>query len=317
MFQHALGERVAVFKKKYRDVVNAVVGDSLTPDEQEALVSDYFQGYVDAGSWRWRYAVEHPIVSLRALYHFLQLPRLVAELSTSPGGQAIWDGLGRERPVVETPIHRAASVLALPERPGEYSQGRRRQTLRRKCREAEKRGVQWRLITDPAERRRLVNLADMRDRAHPRDEYRVTEGSRRHLLVHPLMLAGFADDDRPILVSITPTDGQWAILQYFRTLEDTPEASAARYLLSEALAEALVARGVRYLADNASPMGINNGLRHFQRMLGFRIFRVDRLRAQHTPADLRPLRPDQRVTVTDDRRTAPAPQHSDRVPRSA
>ena len=32
--------------------------------------------------------------------------------------------------------------------------------------------------------------------------------------------------------------------------------------------------GVHYLVDHSSPIGLSNGLRHFQRMLGFRINRV-------------------------------------------
>lgn len=287
MFQRALGERIVSFRRGCRAVLGVVSGQSMEMDQREELVSDYFRGYVEAGSRRWWYAGAHPVLSVRALNQFLRLPRLVAELSSSAGGSAIWDGLGRDRPVIATPVHRAASVLVLPDQSGEYAQGRRRQTLRRKCREAERRGVRWSVVTDPAERERLVRLADQRDRAHPRDEYRVLDGSRRALLVHPLMLAGYAEDDRPILVSITPTDGEWAILQYFRTLEDTPEASAARYLLTNALAEELVIRGVKYLADNASPMGINSGLRHLQRMLGFRIFRVDRRRTARPPVEAR------------------------------
>ncbi len=293
VFQGALGERIAGLKRGCRAVVCFVSGQSVEIDQREELVSDYFRGYVEAGSKRWWYAGAHPVLSVRALNHFLRLPKLVAELSSSAGGQAIWEGLGRDRPAIATPVHRAASVLVLPERPGEYAQGRRRQTLRRKCREAERRGVRWAVVTNATERKRLVSLADRRDRSHPRDEYRVLEGSRRGLLVHPLMLAGYAEDDRPILVSITPTDGKWAVLQYFRTLEDTPEASAARYLLTNALAEQLVIRGVKYLADNSSPMGINSGLRHFQRMLGFRIFRVDRLRSSQQPAEVRPVHTDE------------------------
>lgn len=249
--------------------------------EREELVSAYFADYVTAGSHRWRHALRHPVISVRALNHLLRLPELTAELTDTPGGRAIWEGLLRDRPVVPTPVHAAASILVLPEVPEDYSLGRARQTLRRKCREAEKRGVTWAAVVDPAERERLAEIADERDRTHPRDEYRNESGDNAALLVHPLWLAAYGEDGRPLLVSITPTDGQWAMLQYFRTMEDGPEASAARYLMTKVLAEHLIRRGVRYLADNSSPMGIQNGLRHFQRMLGFRIFRVRRRHAPH------------------------------------
>lgn len=250
----------------------------LSAEEREELLSDYFTGYVDAGSQRWRYALLHPRRSVKALRHLLRLPQLVAELSDSAGGRAIWDGLARDRPLVPTPVHATASILVLPETPEEYSSGRSKQTLRRKCRAAEKRGVSWSAVDPGAERERLAELSNERDRTHPRDEYRNLDGDNRLLMVHPLWLAAYGADGRPLLVSITPTDGRWAMLQYFRTLEDSQDASDARYLMTRVLAEHLIARGVRYLADNSSPMGIGNGLRHFQRMLGFRIFRVKRRR---------------------------------------
>ena len=277
--------RVVAFDKKLNNS-----RQPLSTEEREQVVDEYFRGHVDNGSQRWRYAVRHPALSARALNHLLRLPSLTAELSDTVGGRAIWDGLMRERPLVHTPVHSAVTVLALPDTPEEYALGRSKQTLRRKARDAEKRGVHWALVTDPAEKLRLADLADARDRTHPREEYRTAGDANRALMVHPLWLAAYGSDDRPILVSITPTDGQWAILQYFRILEDSPEASSARYLLTRVLAEHLVARGVRYLADNASPMGINNGLRHYQRMLGFRIVRVRPRRARQSLAGDEPVR---------------------------
>jgi hypothetical protein len=262
---------------------------SLSVEAREEIVNDYFRGYVDDGSRRWRYTLRHPVISVHAFNHLLRLPRLTAELSDAVGGRAIWNGLVRERPVIRTPVHSAVTVLTLPSSPEEYSLGRSKQTLRRKARDAEKRGVRWALVTDPAEKLRLADLADERDRTHPREEYRTAGDANRALTVHPLWLAAYGDDDRPILVSITPTDGQWAILQYFRILEDSPEASSARYLLTKVLAEHLIVRGVRYLADNASPMGINNGLRHYQRMLGFRIVRVTPRRRRQPLAAVTPI----------------------------
>ena len=252
---------------------------TVSVEEREAAVSSYFEQYVDSGSHRWRHVLRHPVQSVRALNHLMRLPELTAELTTSPDGEAIWEGLVRgERPIVHTPVHGLVSVLVLPDRPEDYSLGRQRQTLRRKCRAAEKLGVRWAAVGEGPERERLADLANTRDRTHPRDEFRNLDGDNRLLMVHPLWLAAFADDGRPLLVSVTPTDGQWAILQYFRTLEDSQEASDARYLMTRVLAEELIRRRVRYLADNSSPMGIQNGLRHFQRMLGFRIFRVKRRR---------------------------------------
>ena len=261
----------------------AKAAGSPSAEEREVSVAEYFQAYVDSGIRPWRYALRHPVHLVRACHNLMRLPQLTAELSDSDGGRAVSEGLGRVRPLLRTPIHSAVTVLELPDTPEEYSAGRHKQTLRRKCREAEKRGVRWAAVQKPKERERLADLADERDRTHPRDEYRNVSGANRELLIHPLMLAAYAADGRPILVSITPTDGRWAVLQYFRTLEDTPEASAARYLLTKVLAEHLIQRGVRFLADNASPMGINSGLRHFQRMLGFRIVRVDRRPARTAP----------------------------------
>lgn len=300
---------------------------ALTTEEREALVAAYFEGYVEAGNQRWRYALAHPVHSVRTFNHLMKLPQLEAALSDSVGGRAIAAGLGRSRPLIRTPVHSAASVLTLPDTPEEYSLGKSKQTLRRKCRDAEKRGVTWALVTDCAERERLADLADERDRNHPRDEYRTNANQNRGLLVHPLVLAAYGADGRPLLVSITPTDGEWAILQYFRILEDVPEASSARYLLTKVLAEHLIERGVRYLADNASPMGINNGLRHYQRMLGFRIVRVNRTKAgpgsvEPTPAvttelPLKRLRvvPGGKSAITS--RDAAAPQHSVAAPRAS
>lgn len=249
----------------------------LSDEEREALVSSYFEGYVDAGSHPISYALRHPAESVRAFRTLLRLPLVTAALTRTPGGRDIWIGLAHgRRSVIRTPVHALASLLKLPGRPEEYALGRHRQTLRRKCRAAEKRGVRWALVVDDAERERLADLANERDRTHPRDEFRVLDGDNRRLLVHPLWLAAYAADGRPILVSITPTDGEWALLQYFRTLEESPEASDARYLVTRVLAEELIRRGVRYLADNSSPMGIGNGLRQYQRMLGFRIFRIRR-----------------------------------------
>jgi hypothetical protein len=73
---------------------------------------------------------------------------------------------------------------------------------------------------------------------------------------------------------VVPVDGEWSSLWYYRTIGQGQAQSDARYLLMDALVEELVLPGVRYLLDGRAPAGLPNGLRHFQRMAGFRIYRV-------------------------------------------
>jgi hypothetical protein len=76
------------------------------------------------------------------------------------------------------------------------------------------------------------------------------------------------------MLSVTPNDGEWAQLRYFRTLGSGPEHSDSRYLMTQVLVAALSERGVRRLVDGVHPADLPNGLRHFQRMVGFRLARV-------------------------------------------
>ena len=74
--------------------------------------------------------------------------------------------------------------------------------------------------------------------------------------------------------SVAPRDGEFATLRYFRTLGAGDAHSDARYLATSALVAELAQHGVRYLLDTATPAEQTNGLRHFQRMVGFRYARV-------------------------------------------
>ena len=71
-----------------------------------------------------------------------------------------------------------------------------------------------------------------------------------------------------------PCDGEWSVLSYFKTLEHSDNARLARHWLSGIVVQRLSAMGVRYLADEASPIGLPTGLRSFQRRLGYRLVRV-------------------------------------------
>ena len=245
-----------------------------TGTEHETMLSEYCQDYVDSGKPAPIYALRHPSRSLSAYVALHHLPRLSAALTDTVEGAAIRDGLSRWSLLGRTVFHSATSVLLLPQDPEEYHLGASKQTLRRKARAAEKLGVRWVKVEDPQEQRRLLTLADEHERTNPDPEYRQTKPDNNNLLTYRLWLVAYSRDDQPILLCVTPVDGEWALLSYFVTLGTGPEHSNARYLMTQVLVEQLIGAGVRYLADESSPIMLRSGLRHFQRMLGFRIFRV-------------------------------------------
>lgn len=240
---------------------------------RERLLSDYFADYVGSGRSGRAFALRAPRAALVVLATALTLPRLKASLDGSAEAGAVRDALTHKRGPGRLPVHELSSVLRLPARRGDYASGSERQTLRRQVRRAEREGVTWNLV-DGRDRIPLLACAVQRERHHPRAEYRTSGAGTDRLLDHRLWLVALDRAGDPILLSVTPVDGEWAALTYFRTLVDSPAASAARYLMTQVLVDELVDRGVCYLADSSSPIGLSNGLRHFQRMLGFRIHRI-------------------------------------------
>ena len=107
----------------------------------------------------------------------------------------------------------------------------------------------------------------------PNETYRESHPDNRELLDVDLWMAAFVDGD-PIMLVIIPVDGDFAALSYFRTMAHTDASSAARYLMTERLAEELVRRDVRYLCDHVNPLRLRPGLFHFAQMVGYRVVRV-------------------------------------------
>ncbi|MBV8994901.1 MAG: hypothetical protein JO287_14680 [Pseudonocardiales bacterium] len=177
------------------------------------------------------------------------------------------------RSMLERLIGFATAALKLPAEPGQYSLGASKQTLRRKVRRARQLGVRWAEVSDPQERQELLKLAEEYERNHPDATYRNLNPDISDLLRYQLWLAAYSAENRPLLLSVTPVDGELAALAYFRTIGAGEEQSNARYLMTEILVEHLVGCGVHYLLDGGG-LAIPNGSRHFQRMLGFRIVRI-------------------------------------------
>lgn len=257
-------------------MVHRLVPDLIrsTPDDRERRLSKYFEDHVAQGRPGLAFLARQPMRAVTALADLYSQPQLVAQPSDTFQGRAVRQGLHRASRVGRSVIHSATAVLVLPAEASDYAVGPSKQTLRRKVRKAQSRGVRWAEVHDPAERRRLVELADEQERHHPSEEYRRDDPDNAYLLDYPLWLAAYDAQDRPVHLSVTPVDGDWATLTYFRTLGGGPDQSDARYLMTQVLVERLVGLGVHYLADVSSPAHLSNGCRHFQRMLGFRIARV-------------------------------------------
>jgi hypothetical protein len=166
------------------------------------------------------------------------------------------------------------AVLDIPADAADYVDGASKQTLRRKVRSALRSGISCRRVDDPVERIALLEMARAAEATHADDQYRVERPDNADLPGHDLWLAAFAADGTPLLLSVTPAEGEWAHLRYFRTLGSGQEYSDSRYLMTQRLVETLSGRGVRHLIDGVHPADLPNGLRHFQRMVGFRLTRI-------------------------------------------
>jgi hypothetical protein len=244
-----------------------------TDGASEQSLARYWADYVDGGRGV-HYLLAHRRESWAAMRAVRRLPAIVANPSDTPGGRAVRRILAARASYGVPGRLLGTAVLEVPETGADYLEGRRAQTLRRKIRSAERRGLEVRRIDDPAERRALVEAADRAEQSHADPSYRVPTPRNQDLLDHDVWLVVEDSQGGPLLLAVAPYDGEFATLRYFRTLGAGDAHSDARYLASGALVAELAGRGVRYLLDTATPAEQTNGLRHFQRMVGFRYARV-------------------------------------------
>lgn len=247
-------------------------------DESERALAAFWDDYVDEGRRGVRHAFARPRESWSAFRAIRRLPRIEAAPTTSDAGRAVRRVLAARASYGIPGRLLGTAVLEVPPDPDDYLLGRRARTLRRKVRSAERQGLKVRRVDDPSERDELVALANRAERSHADPAYRVPAPENDDLLGHDVWLTVEDHEGRPLLLAVTPVDGELSILRYFRTLGSGDAHSDARYLATSALVAELAHHGVRYLVDTATPAEQTNGLRHFQRMVGFRYARV-RLRS--------------------------------------
>jgi hypothetical protein len=258
----------------------------------EEKLSEYLRLISSARVTPTAYVALHPISAFRAVRLAKQVPVLRVDPSDSHEGSQVRGTLIRQSKARgRSPLHRLTAVLDIPEVPDEYTRGRAKQTLRRHSRAAERLGIWWARVDEFDERVRLIALANANERTFPRERYRHATADHRDLLDHPLWLAAYSSTGQPLLLSVTAIDDDVAVLAYFRVLGTGIEHTKSRYYMMPVLVNQLSRLRVRHLLDEGSPVNLPDGLRQYQRSVGFKIMQVQvrerRSRGTQSPAKRR------------------------------
>ncbi len=255
-----------------------------TLPDPERQFRDYLSEYAGSDSSKLDFLRRHPLKSVNAAIAVRRLQLL----RCSPSANGVEGEVMRSAMRWMSTPFATTAVLMLPECPDDFGTGASNQTLRRKVRLAERLGVKWTLVDDPAERRALLSASLDFERTHPIERYRIVDAEHPELLDVRLWSAAYADDGRPVLLSVTAVDGEWALNYYYRSIGTGDEQSHARYLALYELGRHLAGTGVRYLFDTTMVTRTTEGLRHFQKMAGFRVVRLrQRSGATARPGDRR------------------------------
>lgn len=258
---------------------------------QEKALADFFVRFRDAADAAaparsdrdhfLRYCSSNPREAACAFIASRRLPQLVADLGDDRGGRIIVDALGES--FLGIPLRwTALAIVEVPADAASYRTGGSRRTLRKKTGYALRAGVTWRCVDDDQERRRLIALGNATEQSHPDARYRRAAPDNQDLLDHGVwVLAERAGE--PLAFAVATASGEWAWVRYSRTLGNEDLHSLARYTLIEALVTVLSRMQVRFLVESSQPVVLSNGLRHFQRMVGFRYARIRIRRPPRAP----------------------------------
>ncbi|MDN3568479.1 hypothetical protein QWZ14_29225 [Paeniroseomonas aquatica] len=160
----------------------------------------------------------HPkrLVLLNKIYRILDKESpVIIMLGQCAQSNAIFNNLNLRTLGIQTILHQAKLVLEIPDERDVYKLGSDRQTIRRMIRKATALKIRCRSVSEPDERQKILQMAIAYEQSHPDERYR-----KKHPVVPDpngmdLWLAAFADDLRPIAVSVTPSAGNVATLRFF------------------------------------------------------------------------------------------------------
>lgn len=238
-------------------------------DEQ---VAAFWDDVYESPLSKFLFPFRHPIRTARGVMAAHSLPMRDVVLDDSAEGESIRRAL-RSRGITSRDFWLfGGAVLDVPADPEEFLAGRRQQTMRRMLRKAVAAGLTCRAVSE-SERRDLLRVAVERERTHPDPSHRSANPNLDRLLDVDLWRVCEVEGE-PVLLAVLPVSGEWSLLTYFRTLGEGEIHTLARWLTTHDAVKELSARGVRNLLDPEIPGGLSSGVRHFQRMLGFRLVRL-------------------------------------------
>jgi hypothetical protein len=237
----------------------------------EDSLSRFFADYVQSGRST-THLLMHPRAGLRAAIAIGRVPLVRAWTGSGPDAQTIRAAL--RRPLTLLVLRGVTAVLALPPTRAEYLAGRPKHALRQNLRTGEKLGLSSRVVDDAPERAALLRYANQYERLNPVLEFRNDSPENDDMLPLRLWIVTESPDGVPLLLAVVAVDGPVAVLRYYRTLSDDDAASAARYFTMPFLVDRLRELGATHLAETARPQWLPNGLRQFQRKVGFRLVRL-------------------------------------------
>ena len=221
-------------------------------------------------------SLRDPVAAIAVQRHISRLSVIDANLTDDGDAEIVRAGLLRPHPFARKLIRGTTALLVMPDTVDEFLAGssESKRSLRTKYNRGTRRGFQVLRLEDRAARLAILASADAYEREHPVENYRNAEPDNDYLLDVATWLLAADAEGKPLILAVPGISGEWAVLQHFKTLEWSDDARLARHWMSVELVRELRARGVRYLADTLSPVGLPPGLREFQHRLGYRLHRV-------------------------------------------
>jgi hypothetical protein len=244
--------------------------------EADRALTDFWRAYADSGRGGFGYVLRNPGQAVRALRAVQELPVVYPPRpSDTPGGRVIGQVLHQKGPGGLPARWWGFAALPVPDNPADSLKSPAAKRLRYTLRTAAAQNITCRRATRH-EHADLLERANDRDRNHTIEAYRVADPRNDDLLEHDLWIVAEDDTGEPLLLAVTATDGEFAVLRYFRTLGDGEKHSLSRFAAHYRVVEDLSEQGVRWLLDPEPPAAQKNGVRLFQRTVGFRNFRFRR-----------------------------------------